>query len=364
LRPIRYIVPTVLLSAAKISGLNGRSASQRMNCFVTGASGFIGANLVHELAARGHRVKALLRPGSDLRGLRGAEFERAEGDLGDRKQLAAALRGCEWCFHLAASYHLWLRDYAPMYAANVKGTRTVLEAAAHAGCSRIVYTSTVGCIGLPRPVNGQLIPTDEDTPVSATQMSNHYKRSKWQAEMVARELAANGAPVVIVNPSAPVGPRDVKPTPTGQVIVDFLNRAMPAYLDTGLNWVHVRDVAVGHILAAEKGRPGERYILGNAEGNWTMKQTFAVLAEITGLPAPKFQVPYLVALAAAHLDETLSRFTAKPPKAPLAGVRMAKYKMFFNPAKAIRELGLPQTPPKQALADAVEWFQTNGYVRK
>jgi len=182
--------------------------------------------------------------------------------------------------------------------------------------------------------------------------------------MVARELAANGAPVVIVNPSAPVGPRDVKPTPTGQVIVDFLNRAMPAYLDTGLNWVHVRDVAVGHILAAEKGRPGERYILGNAEGNWTMKQTFAVLAEIAGLPAPKFQVPYLVALAAAHLDETLSRFTAKPPKAPLAGVRMAKYKMFFNPAKAIRELGLPQTPPKQALADAVEWFRANGYVRK
>src|SRR6266567_5708669 len=177
-----------------------------MNCFVTGASGFIGANLVHELAARGHRVKALLRPGSDLRGLRGADFERAEGDLGDRKQLAAALRRCDWCFHLAASYHLWLRDYAPMYAANVEGTRTVLEAAAHAGGSRIVYTSTVGCIGLPRPVNGQLIPTDEDTPVSATQLSNHYKRSKWQAEMVARELAANGAPVVIVNPSAQPSP--------------------------------------------------------------------------------------------------------------------------------------------------------------
>src|SRR6266700_3269593 len=335
-----------------------------MTCFVTGASGFIGANLVHELVARGHRVKALFRSGSDLRGLRGVEFERIEGDVGQGKRLEAAMRGCDWCFHAAASYHLWLPDYRPMYAANVEGTRTVLEAAAAAGCARIVYTSTVGCIGLPKPVDGRLVPSDERSLVSEAQMSNPYKRSKWQAEQVALQLAQKGVPVVIVNPSAPIGPRDVKPTPTGQVIVDFLNRAMPAYLDTGLNWVHVRDVAVGHILAAEKGRPGERYILGNAEGNWTMKQAFAVLAEITGLPAPKFQVPYLLALAAAHLDETLSRFTAKPPKAPLAGVHMAKYKMFFKPAKAIRELGLPQTPPKQALADAVEWFRANGYVRK
>src|SRR6185437_12329015 len=195
------------------------------------------------------------------------------------------------------------------------------------------------------------------------QMSNHYKLSKWRAEVVARELAAKGAPVVIVNPSAPVGPRDVKPTPTGQVIVDFLNRKMPAYLDTGLNWVHVRDVAIGHILAAEKGRVGERYILGNAEGNWTMKQTFDVLSEITGLPAPKFQVPYFIALMAAWVDEAMSRVTGRPPKAPLAGVRMAKYKMWFNPAKAIRELGLPQTPPKQALTDAVAWFRANAYVK-
>jgi len=195
-------------------------------------------------------------------------------------------------------------------------------------------------------------------------MSNHYKLSKWKAEVVARELADKKMPVIIVNPSAPIGPRDVKPTPTGKVIVDFLNSEMPAYLDTGLNWVHVRDVAVGHILAAEKGRIGERYILGHAEGNWTMKDAFAVLAEITGLAAPKFQVPYLVALMAAHVDETLSRFTGKPPKAPIGGVRMAKYKMFFNPEKAIRELGLPQTPPKQALADAVEWFREHGYVKK
>jgi len=334
-----------------------------MNCFVTGASGFIGGNLVQELMRRGHRVKVLMRRGSDTRGLRGAEIERLEGNVSDRALLVKAMRGCDWCFHVAASYHLWLRDYAPMYLANVEGTRNVIEAAAAAGCSRVVYTSTVGCIGLPRASSqGALIPTDETAPVSEAQMSNHYKRSKWQAEVLARELAAKGAPVVIVNPSAPVGPGDVKPTPTGQVLVDFLNRKMPAYLDTGLNWVHVRDVAIGHILAAEKGRIGERYILGHATGNWSMKETFRVLEEITGLPAPRFQIPYVVALTAAHVDETLSRFTGNPPKAPLAGVRMGRYKMFFNPAKAIRELGLPQMPPKQALAEAVEWFRANGYV--
>ena len=335
-----------------------------MKCFVTGASGFIGANLVHELNARGHSVRALLRPGADVRGLVGAQFERAAGDVSDRAALLSAMRGCDWCFHVAASYHLWLRDYAPMYAVNVEGTRNVLEAAAEAGCSRVVYTSTVGCIGLPREISGVVTPTDEDTAVSEEQMSNHYKISKWRAEVVARELAAKGLPIVMVNPSAPVGPRDVKPTPTGKVIVDFLNREMPAYLDTGLNWVHVRDVAAGHVLAAERGGIGERYILGHAEGNWTMKQALDVLAEITGLPAPRFRVPYSVALLAAHADETVSKFTGKPPKAPLAGVRMAKYKMFFNPVKAIRELGLPQTSPKQALADAVEWFRANGYVKK
>ncbi|HAV61291.1 MAG TPA: NAD-dependent dehydratase [Verrucomicrobiales bacterium] len=333
-----------------------------MKCFVTGASGFIGANLVHELVARGHSVKALLRPKSDVRGLKGVDFERVSGDVGDRPALAAAMKGCDWCFHVAASYHLWLPDYAPMYAANVDGTRNVLEAAHKAGCSRIVYTSTVGCIGLPVERNGECRPTDESATVTAEQMSNHYKLSKFRAEVVAFELANKGLPIVVVNPSAPVGPRDVKPTPTGKVIVDFLNRALPAYLDTGLNWVHVRDVAIGHLLAAEKGRIGERYILGSADGNWTMKQALDTLAEITGLPAPRFQVPYAVALAAAYVDEGIAWLSGKPPKAPLAGVRMAKYKMWFDPAKAIRELGLPQTPPRQALADAVEWFRANGHV--
>jgi dihydroflavonol-4-reductase len=335
-----------------------------MKCFVTGASGFIGANLVHELIARGHAVRALVRPQSDPRGLAGAACERITGDVHDRTALREAMRGCDWCFHVAASYHLWLRDYGPMYAANVEGTRNVLQAAGEAGCSRLVYTSTVGCIGLPKEEKGRVFPTDETAPAFEAQMSNHYKRSKWQAEAVAVRLAREGLPVVIVNPSAPVGPRDVKPTPTGQVIVDFLNRALPAYLDTGLNWVHVRDVAVGHILAAERGQIGQRYILGHAEGNWTMKQALDVLAEITGLPAPRFRVPYAVALAAAHLNEAFSALTGRPPKAPVAGVRMAKYKMWFNPAKAIRELGLPQTPPKQALADAVEWFRANGYVKR
>jgi dihydroflavonol-4-reductase len=334
-----------------------------MKCFVTGASGFVGANLVHELVAQGHEVRALVRAGSDLRGLAGTRFERVAGGLDDVGLLTRNMKGCGWCFHVAASYHLWLKDYAPMYAANVEGTRHVLEAAKAAGCERIVYTSTVGCIGLPRVSGDKIIPTDESAPVSEAQMSNHYKRSKWQAEEVARGFAAQGWPIVIVNPTAPIGPRDVKPTPTGQVIVDFLNRALPGYVDTGLNWVHVRDVAQGHILAAEKGRVGERYILGHSEGNWTMRETLLMLQEVTGTAAPKLRVPYGVALAAAYVSEGTARLTGKPPKAPLAGVRMAKYKMFFNPKKAVNELGLPQTPPRQALADAVEWFRTNGYVK-
>jgi len=335
---------------------------ESMNCFITGASGFIGANLVHELTVRGHRVRALFRRGADLRGLEGASFESVEGDICDRASLDRHMSGCDWCFHVAASYHLWLKDYSTMYAANVEGTRNVLEAAGAAGCKRIVYTSTVGCIGLPKAAGGQVIPTDESCLISERQLTNHYKRSKWQAEQVALSLAQKGFPIVIVNPTAPVGPRDVKPTPTGKVIVDFLNRDMPAYLETGLNWVHVRDVAVGHILTAEKGRVGERYILGNANGNWTMKHVFEILEKITGTPSPKLRIPYVVALMAAHADETISKFTGKAPRAPLGGVRMAKYKMFFNPSKAVNELGLPQTSPTTALEDAVEWFRARGYV--
>jgi len=335
-----------------------------MKAFVTGASGFIGSNLVHELVAQGHQVKALLRPGSDERGLAGVKFTRVTGDVFDRKLLEREMGGCQWCFHVAASYYLWLPDYKPMYAVNVEGTRNVLETAGKAGCQRIVYTSTVGCVGLPKMVDGQLVPSTELDVISAEHLTNHYKCSKWQAECVATKLARDGLPIVIVNPTAPIGPRDMKPTPTGQVIVDFLNCKIPAYLDTGLNWVHVRDVAAGHILAAERGELGERYILGNEEGNWTMRETLAALEEITGVPAPKWEIPYWVALAAAQFNEGTAYFTGKPPRAPLAGVRMAKYKMWFSPARAIRVLKLPQTPPRQALADAVEWFQANGYVNQ
>lgn len=335
-----------------------------MKCFVTGASGFIGSNLVHELVARGHRVKALLRPNADVRGLSGAQFDRATGDILDRKLLQSEMEGCDWCFHVAASYHLWLRNYAPMYQANVQGTRNVLESAGRAGCRKIVYTSTVGCIGLPKNVDGKYIPTTEADLATEQQMSNDYKRSKFQAELVARELfQKSGLPIIIVNPSAPIGPGDVKPTPTGQVIVDFLNRKMPAYLETGLNWVHVRDVAIGHILAAENGRFGERYILGNKDGNWTMKQTFDVLEKLTGIPGPKVKLPHWFVASVAEVSECIARFTGKAPRATRGGVRMAKYKMWFNPEKAVGELGLPQTPPEQAFAEAIAWFRANGYVK-
>jgi dihydroflavonol-4-reductase len=333
-----------------------------MRCLVTGASGFVGANLVHELVARGHSVRALLRRGSDRRGLAGAVYETVEGDLTEPSSWGRALGGCDWCFHVAASYHLWLSDYAPMYRANVEGTRQVLRLAAQAGCRRIVYTSTVGCLAVPRCSDGPGTPVDETATASLDRMTNPYKRSKWQAEQVALELAREGVPVVIVNPSAPIGPLDVKPTPTGQVLVDFLNRRLPGYVDTGLNWVHVRDVAVGHILAAERGRIGERYILGHADGNWTMAQTLSVWAELSGLPAPRWRVPYTLALTAAGVGEALSRLTGRPPRAPLAGVRMARYRMWFNPAKAIRELGLPQTPPTDAFREAIDWFRSHGYL--
>ena len=336
-----------------------------MKCFVTGASGFVGANLVHELNARGHQVRALLRPGADERGLAGAEFQRITGDVLDPQLLEREMRGCDWCFHVAASYHLWLPDYRPMYAANVDGTRHVLTAAARAGCARIVYTSTVGCIGLPKAdAAGQFTPTDEATPVAEAQMSNPYKLSKWRAEVVARELVGQGLPITIVNPSAPVGPGDVKPTPTGQIIVDYLNRRLPAYLDTGLNWIHVRDVAIGHILAAEKGRLGQRYILGNEHGNWTMQQTLATLEKLTGLPAPKIKLPNWLAYCVAEVSEGIAFFTGKSPQATLAGVRMARHKMWYNPGKAIRELALPQTDPEKAFSDAITWFRANGYVKK
>lgn len=336
-----------------------------MKCFVTGASGFIGSSLVQELVARGHRVKALLRPGADDRALLGLKYERVTGDILDRALLERELAGCNWCFHLAACYQLWMRDYAPMYQANVEGTRTVLEAASRAGCQKIVYTSTVGCIGTAKDAQGQGIPATEADLILASDLDNDYKRSKFEAEAVALKLfRQTGLPVIIVNPTAPIGPGDVKPTPTGKIIVDFLNRRLPAFLDTGLNWVHVRDVAIGHILAAEKGRLGERYILGNREGNWTLQQTLLALEELTRIRASRIRIPHWFAYRLAEINEMIAGITRQPPRVPMAGVRMAKNKMWVNPGKAVRELGLPQTPPRQAFAEAVHWFQANGYAPK
>ena len=241
------------------------------------------------------------------------------------------MNGCEWCFHLAANYRLWLPDYAPIYHVNVDGTRNVLEAAGQAGCQKIIHCSTVGCIGLPKEVSGKIIPSKELDVATDDQLTCDYKRSTFQAESLAVEaFRINGLPVVIVNPSAPVGPGDGKPTPTGQFIVDFLNRRLPAYLDTGLNWVHVRDVAVGHILAAEKGQIGSRYILGNQQGNWTMQQTFVALEKISGLTASKRKLPYWLALCIAEVSEGVACFTGQAPRATLAGVRLARHKMWFD----------------------------------
>jgi dihydroflavonol-4-reductase len=324
-------------------------------CLVTGASGFIGAHVVRALRNRGHHVTVLLRPGTDERALDGCEVRRIESDyLVDPSGLRAALEGVDWCFHLAASYHLWLPDYGPMFATNVEGTRRVLAAATEAGCSRIIHTSTAGCIGLR---NAAIAPADEGCIAAEAEMSNPYKLSKWRAERVAATMAAQGAPVIIVNPTAPVGAWDLKPTPTGLILRDFLQRRLPAYVDTGLNWVSVRDVAEGHVLAAERGRIGERYILGSAEGNWTLHQTMRRLAELSGFPAPKIRLPLWCAFGAAYSSEGLAKLTGRPPRAPLAGVRMAADKMWFNPAKAIRELGLPQTPPYEALREAMHWFR-------
>lgn len=328
-----------------------------MRCFVTGASGFIGSNLVHALVARGHQVRALIRPHASQELLRGLEIDLVQGDLADVRSLEAGLRGCDWCFHVAGCYSLWLADYGVMFATNVEGTRNVLTAAGGARCRKIVYTSTVGCIGLSRNTNGSVPVADETTPVDERQMTCPYKLSKWRAEQEALALARHGLPVIIVNPSTTIGPRDTRPTPSGRVILDALQRRLPGYVDTGLNLVHVRDVAEGHILAAERGRPGERYILGNAQGNWSLKKMLGVLESITGISQPRLRFPYPLVLAAAHLNESFSRLTKRPPRIPLAGVRLARHKMFFNPRKAIIELGLPQTAPEQGIEDAAVWFR-------
>lgn len=330
-----------------------------MLTLVTGGTGFVGAAVVRLLLSEGHAVRALVRRGSNLQNLDGLDIELTFGDLLDKESLRQALKGCRQLYHVGAHYSLWEPSSEVFYRVNVEGTRKLLEAAMEEGVERVVYTSTVGTLGY-RKDGG---PADEETPSSLGQMTGHYKRSKFLAEEEARGAALRGLPVVIVNPSTPVGPRDIKPTPTGQIIVDFLNRRMPAYIDTGLNFIDVADVARGHLLAAERGRVGQRYILGRS--NLTLQELFATLGQIAKLPPPRVRVPYRLILPLAYANHWLSsRITKRPPRIPLEGVKMAKRRMFFDASKAVRELGLPQSPIEQALEEAVRWFTDNGYVTK
>jgi dihydroflavonol-4-reductase len=327
-----------------------------MKTFVTGASGFIGASIVRELLKDGREVRALVRKGSDTSNLAGLDVELWQGDLRDHVGLVQGLKGCDVLYHAAADYRLWTRDPAEMYRINVDGTVAILEAALDNGLSRVVYTSSVGTLGNP----GDGTPGSEDTPVSLADMVGHYKKSKFLAERAAERFITRGLPLVIVNPSTPVGPLDIKPTPTGRIIVDFLNRKMPAYLDTGLNIIAVEDCARGHVLAEQKGAVGRKYILGNA--NLTLQEIFGILEGITGLPAPRVRLPYTPILMAAYINEGLSKITGREPLIPLAGVQMAAKFMYFDPSRAVKELGLPRTPVREALQRAVEWFRQKGYA--
>ena len=319
---------------------------------VTGATGFLGWHVARKLLERGYRVRALARDPARLREL---EAEAIGGDLRDADSLARAVSGCSLVYHVAADYRLWAKNPDELYRSNVDGTRNLLQAARDAGVERVVYTSTVGCIGVPSGGIG-----DETKPVSLGDMKGAYKRSKFLAEQVALEFAAGGFPVVVVNPTAPIGDHDFKPTPTGRIVVDFLKRKMPAYVDTGLNVVDAGDTAEGHLLACEKGRPGERYILGSE--NLTLEQILGKLAEISGRPAPKVQIPYGVAYAFGAMSTAWANLTGIEPRAPLDAVRMSRKKMWVNHRKAAAELGFKPGSADGALRRAVEWFQLNGYV--
>ena len=328
-----------------------------MLAFVTGATGFLGSHVARVLAEQGADLRLLVRSSSNLRNLEGLKAETAAGDLRDPASLEKAMSGCDAVFHVAADYRLWVRDPAEMYRSNVEGTRAMLEAARKNGVRSVVYTSSVATIGF----TGNGRPADEDSPVSLANMIGHYKRSKFMAEQLAMEAGRAGMRVVTVNPTTPVGEQDVKPTPTGRIVVDFLKRKFPAYVETGLNLVDVRECARGHIMALEKGKSGERYILGGE--NLTLKQILDKLGAISGLPSPTVKLPYLVAYAAGFVDEMLSgRLLGREPRATVETVRMGKKKMWASSDKAERELGWKNIPVNDALRRAVEWFRANGYA--
>jgi dihydroflavonol-4-reductase len=319
---------------------------------VTGATGFVGWHVARLLTERGYKVRALVR---GLGRVPELEVEECEGDLRDPESLLRAAEGCGLVFHVAADYRLWSKHPDELYRSNVGGTRNMLNAAQAAGVERVVYTSTVGCIGIPETEDGKPGIGDELTPITEADMAGNYKKSKFLAERVAFEFADAGFPVVIVNPTAPLGDHDFKPTPTGAIVRDFLKGAMPAYIDTGLNVVNVRDVALGHLLACEKGVPGERYILGCE--NMTLKQILAELARYTGRPAPRIQLPYAVAWAAGMATTAFAQLTGIPPRAPIEAVRMAKKKMWVSHAKAAEDLGYAPSSPETAFVDAINWFE-------
>ena len=326
---------------------------------VTGATGFVGANVARELLERGRSVRVLARASSDRANIHGLDVEVVTGDLRDRTAVEGAVRGCDEVYHVAAEYTFWSPDPDAVFASNVVGTRNVMDACLEHHVGRVVYTSTVGTIGLGGNAPPD-VPRDENSPLAKDQLTGTYKRSKFEAERAALEYVARGLPLVVVNPSAPVGPWDRKPTPTGKIIVDFMRGKMPAFLDTGLNIVHVRDVAVGHVLAAERGRIGERYILGNA--NMSLAQILRTLAKLTGRKAPRVRIPFGVAYLAGLVSTAVAnRLTHSEPAVPLEAVKMARFHMYFSAAKAVRELGIPETPPENAFSDALVWFRDRGY---
>jgi dihydroflavonol-4-reductase len=328
-----------------------------MKVFVTGATGFVGSHVAWALSGQGAELRLLIRFSSDPRNIQGLKSDRVIGDLRDPVSIEKAMAGCDVVFHVAADYRLWVRDPEQMYRANVEGTRAVLAAARKNKVRRVVYTSSVATMGFTS--NG--LGADEDSPVSLDGMIGPYKRSKFMAEEIALEAGRSGMDVVVVNPSTPVGEMDIKPTPTGRIVVDFLKKKFPAYVDTGLNLVDVTECARGHVAALEKGRSGERYILGGE--NLTLKQILDKLAAITGLPSPRFRVPYVMALATGVVDEVVTgRILGREPRATIDAVRMGRKKMFVSSAKAERELGWKVVPVDGALRRAAEWFQVNGYA--